>query len=113
MRAHDAPNDVVGDGEVVGGVVEVDAHLQVEPVVANVVYEVVVVHVIAAGAPGFQRARVLAVLNQRDFVTPDDIKAMSKPVLSHRLILRPEYEIEGIRVEEVIDEILKKCEIPR
>ncbi|MGA1842818.1 MAG: AAA family ATPase [bacterium] len=60
-----------------------------------------------------QTARVLAVLRDRDFVTPDDIKDMAIPVLSHRLILRPEYEIEGLKMEEVIHDIVKQCEIPR
>ena len=60
-----------------------------------------------------QTARILAVLRNRDFVTPDDIKDMAIPVLSHRLILRPEYEIEGLKIEEVINDIVKQCEIPR
>ena len=54
-----------------------------------------------------------AVINGRDFVTPDDIKAMALPVLEHRLILRPEYEIEGLTVREVIEEILTKVAVPR
>jgi MoxR-like ATPase len=58
-------------------------------------------------------ARVLAVLRNRDFVTPDDIKDMALPVFAHRLILRPEYEIEGLKIEEVINNIVKQCEIPR
>src|SRR3984885_1527100 len=40
-------------------------------------------------------ARAYAVISGRDFVTPDDVKTMSLPVLEHRLILRPEFEIEG------------------
>src|SRR4030042_5234128 len=40
--------------------------------------------------------RAYAALAGRDFVTPDDIKTMSVPVLEHRLILRPEFEIEGL-----------------
>src|SRR6266851_2714514 len=40
-------------------------------------------------------ARAYAALAARDFVTPDDIKTMAVPVLEHRLILRPEFEIEG------------------
>jgi MoxR-like ATPase len=60
-----------------------------------------------------QTARVLAVLRNRDFVTPDDIKDMTRPVLAHRIILRPEYEIEGLKIEEVIEEITRQCEIPR
>ena len=58
-------------------------------------------------------SRTLAALNGRDFVTPDDIKAMATAVLDHRLIIRPEYEIEGLTVREVIDEILKDVTVPR
>ena len=54
-----------------------------------------------------------AAINGRDFVTPDDIKAMAGPVLAHRLILRPEYEIEGLTVMEVIESILKEIAVPR
>jgi len=58
-------------------------------------------------------SRAYAAINGRDFVTPDDIKAMAMPVLEHRLILRPEYEIEGLTVPEVIDHILKEIAVPR
>jgi MoxR-like ATPase len=46
-------------------------------------------------------SRTFAAINGRDFATPDDIKSMAMPVLEHRLILRPEYEIEGLTVREV------------
>jgi MoxR-like ATPase len=58
-------------------------------------------------------ARAYAVVNGRDFVTPDDIKALSRPVLEHRLILRPEYEIEGLTVAEVIESLLQEIAVPR
>jgi MoxR-like ATPase len=58
-------------------------------------------------------SRTYAAINGRDFITPDDIKAMALPVLEHRLILRPEYEIEGLTVREVIDSILKEIAVPR
>jgi MoxR-like ATPase len=58
-------------------------------------------------------SRAHAALYDRDFVTPDDIKVMSRPVLEHRLILRPEYEIEGITVPEVIEKVLEDVAIPR
>lgn len=57
--------------------------------------------------------RALAVMDARDFVTPDDIKFMATPVLEHRLILRPEYEIEGLTVKEVVREILQEITVPR
>lgn len=58
-------------------------------------------------------SRTCAAINGRDFITPDDIKTMAIPVLEHRLILRPEYEIEGLTVREVIDSILKEIAVPR
>jgi len=58
-------------------------------------------------------SRVSAAMAGRDFVTPDDIRSMAVPVLGHRLILRPEFELEGLSVEEVIDQILKNLTVPR
>ena len=58
-------------------------------------------------------SRALAAIEGRDFVTPDDIKAMTVPVLEHRLIMRPEYEIEGLTIVEVIRDILEGIAVPR
>jgi MoxR-like ATPase len=58
-------------------------------------------------------ARAHAAISGRDFVTPDDIKAMAQPVLEHRLILRPEFEIEGLTIAEVIQQILQQIAVPR
>lgn len=58
-------------------------------------------------------ARARAALSGRDFVTPDDIKALAVPVLGHRIILRPEYEIEGLTIEEVIERITQEVTVPR
>ena len=58
-------------------------------------------------------SRVLAAIEGRNFVTPDDIKSMAQPVLEHRLILRPEYEVEGLSLAEVVQEILKEITVPR
>lgn len=58
-------------------------------------------------------SRACAALAGRDFVTPDDVKDMAVPVLSHRLVLRPEFEIEGVSVEEVIGRILSEVPVPR
>jgi MoxR-like ATPase len=58
-------------------------------------------------------SRAHAALAERDFVTPDDIKALAVPVLGHRIILRPEYEIEGLAIEEVIEQILQEVTVPR
>jgi MoxR-like ATPase len=58
-------------------------------------------------------SRAHAVLQGRDFVTPDDIKAMALPVFEHRLILRPEFELEGLAESEVIQRILQEIAVPR
>ena len=58
-------------------------------------------------------ARTHAAINGRDFITPDDIKTLALPVLEHRLILRPEFEIEGLTLNEVVNEILKVIAVPR
>jgi MoxR-like ATPase len=57
--------------------------------------------------------RAQAALDGRDFVTPDDIKSMAPAVLEHRLILRPDYEIEGMTVPEVIQGVLRSVGVPR
>jgi MoxR-like ATPase len=58
-------------------------------------------------------AKAYAAINGRDFATPDDIKAVTYPVLNHRIILNPEREIEGVEVNDVIKEILANNEVPR
>jgi MoxR-like ATPase len=58
-------------------------------------------------------ARAYAVIRGRDFTTPDDIKQMAEPVLCLRIVLRPEYEIEGMSIPEVIARILQDIPVPR
>jgi len=58
-------------------------------------------------------SRAHAAIQGRDFVTPDDIRAMALPVLEHRLILRPEFEIEGLGVDEVVEKTLGEIAVPR
>jgi MoxR-like ATPase len=58
-------------------------------------------------------SRAYAAISGRDFATPDDIKSMALPVLEHRLILRPEFEIEGLTVPEVIQQLLEQIAVPR
>lgn len=55
----------------------------------------------------------LAALSGRDFVTPEDIKTVAFPVLEHRVILSPEKEMEGIKVQQVIEQIIENVEVPR
>lgn len=58
-------------------------------------------------------SRANAALNGHDFVSPDDIRSMVNPVLEHRLILRPEYEIEGRSIAEVLQQIVQSVPVPR
>jgi MoxR-like ATPase len=58
-------------------------------------------------------AKAFAAINGRDFVTPDDVQFVAVHVLNHRIILNPEAEMEGITPEDVIEEIIKKIEVPR
>jgi MoxR-like ATPase len=58
-------------------------------------------------------SRAHAAISGRDFVTPDDVKAVALPVLEHRLLLRPESEIEGVTVAEVIERVLQRVAVPR
>ncbi len=58
-------------------------------------------------------ARALAALQDRDFVTPDDVKFLAGPVLGHRLVLRPEFELEGTSIGEVVTRILEGVAVPR
>ena len=58
-------------------------------------------------------ARSWAWLSGRDFVTPDDVKAMARPTLRHRIALRPEAELEGADADGVLDGILASVPVPR
>jgi MoxR-like ATPase len=57
-------------------------------------------------------SRAHAALRLRDFVTPDDVKLMAAPVLEHRLIVRPEFEIEGQTGGEVVRKLLETVAVP-
>ncbi len=58
-------------------------------------------------------ARTLAACQGRNFVIPDDVKQIAPWVLRHRLLLRPEAEIEGVTCDQVVREILESVEVPR
>ena len=58
-------------------------------------------------------ARCWAWLSGRGYVTPDDVKAMARPVMRHRVQLRPEAELEGATADAVLDGILSSVQVPR
>jgi MoxR-like ATPase len=58
-------------------------------------------------------SKALAALRGREFVTPDDVRDIARPVLRHRLSLRAEAELDGATTDAVITEILQTVEVPR
>jgi len=58
-------------------------------------------------------SKAFAVMNERDFVIPDDIKFVAKPILRHRLVLNAEKEMDGSNTDEVIQDILHQIETPK
>lgn len=60
-----------------------------------------------------QASKAQAWLVGRDYVTPDDVKAVAHPLLRHRLILNPEAHLDGIQMEAVITALLEQVPVPR
>jgi MoxR-like ATPase len=58
-------------------------------------------------------SRAWAWLSGRDYVTPDDVKALARPTLRHRIQLRAEAELEGVTVDAVLDSVLDAVPVPR
>ena len=66
-----------------------------------------------AGIAMLLGSKVLAALNGRDYVLPDDIKRLALPVLRHRILLKPEAELEALTPDMVIQRLLAGVEVPR
>jgi MoxR-like ATPase len=60
-----------------------------------------------------QASKAFALLQGRDFVTPDDIKAVTPSILQHRLLLTAEAEMEGLGSARVVSDLLKTVEVPK
>lgn len=58
-------------------------------------------------------SRAWAWLQGRDYVTPDDVKALARPTLEHRVSLRPEAELEGVTAASVLESVLTAVPVPR
>ncbi|MEH7223486.1 MoxR family ATPase [Bacillus sp. JJ1566] len=58
-------------------------------------------------------AQAWAFMADRDYVTPDDVKMVSKPALRHRIQLSPHAELEGITIDEIIEELVGSVPVPR
>ena len=59
-----------------------------------------------------QVAKAMAAIDGRDFVLPDDVKRAAVPVLRHRLVLKPEADLEGVTTEQVTHDVLASVEVP-
>ncbi|AGC69322.1 ATPase associated with various cellular activities [Thermoclostridium stercorarium subsp. stercorarium DSM 8532] len=58
-------------------------------------------------------AKTVAAISGRDFVIPEDVTEMVKPVLRHRIIVKPETVLGNLTVDDILDEILRTVEVPR
>ena len=66
-----------------------------------------------AGIALVRMGRASALLNARNFVTPDDIREIALPVLRHRIALSPEYQIEGQTADNILEQVLEQVKAPR
>lgn len=60
----------------------------------------------------YRASQSRAFMNGREYVTPDDVKAIVKPVICHRIILKPEWRLKGVDAEMVMEDIIKAMPIP-
>jgi MoxR-like ATPase len=58
-------------------------------------------------------ARAMAAMDARDYVIPDDVKAAAPPVLRHRVVLKPEADLEGLTADLIIADVLRAVEVPK
>jgi MoxR-like ATPase len=61
----------------------------------------------------YQLARAHAMVHGRDFVLPDDVKAMAPAALAHRLLLKPELWIRGVQAEQIVRDLLEQTPVPK
>jgi MoxR-like ATPase len=61
----------------------------------------------------YQLARAHAMVRGRDFVLPDDVKAMASAALAHRLLLKPELWIRGVQAEQIVRDLLEQTPVPK
>ncbi len=58
-------------------------------------------------------AKAMAAIDDRDYVIPDDVKQAALPVLRHRIVLKPEAELEGLGADQVLSDVLRAVEVPK
>jgi MoxR-like ATPase len=60
----------------------------------------------------YKTAQALAAIRGRDYVIPDDIKHLAAPVLTHRIVIRPQVRLRGRTPEQVVTEIVDSVPVP-
>ncbi len=65
------------------------------------------------GLAMLKMSRAVALMNGRDFVIPDDVKRVAVDCVSHRVMLKLEYEIEGIKQEKIVEEVVREVPVPK
>ncbi len=60
-----------------------------------------------------QAAKAIAAMDARDYVIPDDVKSAALPVLRHRVLLKPEAELEGLNADQIISDVVRSIEVPK
>jgi MoxR-like ATPase len=58
-------------------------------------------------------SKTLAAIDGRSYIVPDDVKEAALPVLRHRLVLKPEADLEGITADQTLQDVIRSVEIPR
>jgi MoxR-like ATPase len=58
-------------------------------------------------------SKAFAAMDGRDYVIPDDVKTSARPVLRHRIMLRPEADLEGVTPDQVLEDVLRQIEVPK
>jgi len=58
-------------------------------------------------------AKAIAAIDGRAYLLPDDVKAAAAPVLRHRLVLRPEADLEGVTADRIVSDVIRAVEVPR
>lgn len=66
-----------------------------------------------AGISLMQGVRTIAAFQGRDFAVPDDVVHIAKPILRHRVILTAEAEVEGQKIDDLLEELIRTIEVPR
>jgi MoxR-like ATPase len=61
----------------------------------------------------FRMSRAIALLNERDYIIPDDIKDVAVNVLAHRIVIKPEFALEDLDISALVKEYVEKIEVPK